>query len=189
MHALHTPVAGGGRGQTLDIERRRGNEEALLDGASLLQFGAVDDAQDGSDALEFWLSRIAAVGCDPVDATGGLIEAGLDAAMALFDGLFGDQLTLRCGAEIGCNVGLERRLIALHGEQEIGLVGDDPISNIDLATHGVDGDERAFKLAGVGEMVEEVGDRGDLIGLFRHAQLRQRQAGIGGMGTERMQRL
>jgi len=42
-----------------------------------------------------------------------------------------------------------------------------------LATHSVDADERARKLAGLGELVEQVGDGGDLVGLGRDGELRQ----------------
>jgi len=35
-----------------------------------------------------------------------------------------------------------------------------------LAAHGVDGDERALKLFGLGELIEKIGDGGDLVGLL-----------------------
>ena len=38
-----------------------------------------------------------------------------------------------------------------------------------------------------GQFVENLGDGGDLIGLFGNPQLRQGQSGIGGVGTQRMQ--
>src|SRR6202011_4772326 len=81
----------------------------------------------------------------------------------------------------------ERGLVALEGEQVIGLVSNDLVGNLDLATHGVDGDERALKLFGLGELIEKIGDGGDLVGLLRNAQLRQSQPCMGGVGAERMQ--
>jgi len=45
-----------------------------------------------------------------------------------------------------------------------------------------DGDERAFELFGLGELIEQIWDGGDLVGLFRDRELRQRQAGVGGVG-------
>ena len=74
------------------------------------------------------------------------------------------------------------RLIALEAEQIVGLVCHDLVGDGDLAAHRIDGDERAFELLGLGELVEQIGDRGDLIGLFRDRELRQCQTGIGGVG-------
>jgi len=42
-------------------------------------------------------------------------------------------------------------------------MGDNLVSDFDLATHGVDGDERAFELASLGELVEQLGNGGDFI--------------------------
>ena len=78
-------------------------------------------------------------------------------------------------------------MVALEGEQVIGLMSNDLIGNLDLAAHGVDGDERVLKLFGLGELIEKIGDGGDLVGLLRNAQLRQSQPCMGGVGAERMQ--
>ena len=107
--------------------------------------------------------------------------------MALLDGGFGDEFVGGRGAEIVLDIGFEGGLVAFEGEQVIGLVGDDLVGDLDLAAHGVDGDERAFELLGLGELVEQLGDGGDLVGLFRNLKLRQGQPGVGGVGAERMQ--
>ena len=73
------------------------------------------------------------------------------------------------GVEIGLDLGFEGRLIALERQQIIGLVGDDLVGDVDLTAHGIDGDERAFELLGFGELIEQVRDGGDLVGLFGHA--------------------
>jgi hypothetical protein len=44
-------------------------------------------------------------------------------------------------------------------------VVDDLVANLDLAAHRTDGDQRPFKLAGFGELIEQIGDGGDLVGL------------------------
>ena len=80
-------------------------------------------------------------------------------------------------------------MVALQGQQVVGLVLDDLAGDLDLAAHGVDGDERPVELAGLGQVIEQVGDGGDLVGLLRNRQLRQGQPGGGGVGAERMQRL
>ena len=73
-------------------------------------------------------------------------------------------------------------------KQKIGLVLDDLGGDLDLTPHGVDGDEGAFELFHLGQMIEQDGDGRDLVGLLGHAQLRQRQMGVGRVGAERMQR-
>ena len=98
-----------------------------------------------------------------------------------------DEFVRRRGAEIVLDIGFQGRLVAFQGEQKIGLVGDDLVGDLDLAAHGVDGHQRARELPGLGEVVEKLRDGGDLVGLFRNAQLRQRQPGVGGVGAERMQ--
>ena len=47
----------------------------------------------------------------------------------------------------------------------------------------------AFELTGVGQIVDELGNGDDLVGLLRHAALRQHQSGGGSVGAERMQGL
>ena len=141
------------------------------------------------DGLEARLARIAALGLDPIDVLGGGVEAGLDAAMALLDGGFGDEFVRRRRFEIVVDLGFQGRLIALQRQQEIGLVRDDLGGDLDLTAHGVDGDEGAFELPRLGELVEQIGDGGDLVGLLGHAELRQRQPGVGRVGAERMQGL
>ena len=63
---------------------------------------------------------------------------------------------------------LQRGLIALQREQKIGPVRDDLVGDFDLATHRVDGDQRAFESTGFGEVVEKLRDGGDFVGLLRH---------------------
>ena len=99
-----------------------------------------------------------------------------------------DEFLRRRGVEIGLDFGFQRRLIALQRQQKIGLVRDDLGGDLDLTSHGVDGDEGAFELFRLGQMVEQIGDGGDLVGLLGHAELRQRQTGVGRVGAERVQR-
>jgi len=46
-----------------------------------------------------------------------------------------------------------------------------------------------LELATLGQIVEELGNGGDLVGFLRHASLRQNQTGGGGVSAERVQRL
>jgi hypothetical protein len=103
------------------------------------------------------------------------------------DGRFGDEFGDRSGAEIVHDIGFEGGLVALEREQVIGLVGDDLVGDVDLAAHSVDGDQGAFELLVLGELVEKLENGGDLVGLFRDAELRQGQPGGGGVGAQRVQ--
>ena len=65
---------------------------------------------------------------------------------------------------------------------------DDLVGDRDLATHGVDGHQRALELTGFGQMVEEFGNSRDFIGLLGHAELAQDQPGVARIGTQCMER-
>src|SRR6202011_1852321 len=139
-----------------------------VEAAAIGIFGAGVNLRDGIDVLEARLARIASLRRYPVDLAGGGVGAGLDPAMSLLDGGFADEFVGGGGAEIVLDIGFERGLVALEREQVIGLVGDDLVSNLDLAAHGVDGNERALELFGLGELIEKIGDGGDLVGLLRN---------------------
>jgi hypothetical protein len=109
--------------------------------------------------------------------------------VALLDGSFGDEFAARGGVEIVHDVGFEGRLVALERQQVIGLVSHDLVGDIDLAAHGIDGDQGAFELAGFGELVEKLGNSRNLIGLLRNPELRQGQSCGGRIGAERVQGL
>ena len=81
----------------------------------------------------------------------------VDPPVSLLDGGFADEFVGGGGAEIVLDIGFERGLVPLEGEQVIGLVSNDLVGNLDLAAHGVDGDERALKLFGLGELIEKIG--------------------------------
>jgi hypothetical protein len=51
-------------------------------------------------------------------------------------------------------------------------MGHDFVGDVDLTAHGIDGHQRAFELLDCSEFIEQVRDRGDLIGLFRNRELR-----------------
>ena len=181
---LRVPLA-----MALDVEGRRRDIVACVEAASIDVFGAGMDLERRLDVRKARLPRVASIADDPVDNAGSRIGARFDAAMAFLDGGFGDGLGGGSGTEIILDIGFEGGLIALEGEQVVGLVGDDFVGDLDLAAHGVDGHERAFELLGLRELIEKIGNGGDLVGLFRHAKLRQDQPCIGGVGAERMQGL
>ena len=133
--------------------------------------GSGADLDDGLDVGEARLARIAALGHDPIDGFGSGVGAGLDAAMALLDGGFGGELGGRSGGEIVLHIGFEGGLVALEGQEIVGLVGDDPVGDLDLTAHRIDGHERPGELLGLGKVVQKIGNGGDLVGLFRDGEL------------------
>ena len=109
--------------------------------------------------------------------------------MALFERRLDDEFGGRRIFEIACDIGFEVGLITFESEEIISAVIHDRVGDLDLATHGVDGDERAGELPVLGKVVEQLGDGGDLVGFLRNRELRQGQTGVGSVGAERMQRL
>src|SRR6266849_3726448 len=66
--------------------------------------------------------------------------------MAFLDGGFDFEFGGRCRVEVVFGIGFEGWLITFEGEDVVGFVGDDLVSDLDLTAHGVDGDQRAFEL-------------------------------------------
>ena len=151
-------------------------------------FGEQIDLDDRLDVGEARLAWIASVGYGPVDLGRSCIGPRFDAAMPLLDNGLADDLLRRSGTEVVSDLGFEGWLVAFEGEQVIGLMFDDLVGDRDLATHGVDGHQRALELTGFGQVVEELGNSRDFIGLLGHAQLAQDQPGVARVGTQRVQR-
>ena len=49
------------------------------------------------------------------------------------------------------DLGFEGGLVAFQGEDVIGLVGDDLVGDLHLAAHGIDRDQGALELPGLGQ--------------------------------------
>jgi len=107
--------------------------------------------------------------------------------MALFNGGFDFEFGGRRGVKVVFGIGFERWLITLQGEDVIGFVGDDFVGDLDLTAHGVGGHQCAFELPCLGQFIEQLRDGGDLVGLFRHTELRQGQPRRGRVGAECVQ--
>ena len=189
MHTLHAPMTSGCVGEPVDIESSRGDVEAGVEGGGLIGvFGEQIDLDDCLDVAEARLTRIAPVGYDPVDLGRSCVGPRFDAAVPLLNNGLANDFLHRSGAEEVCDLGFQGRLVALEGEQVIGLMFDDLVGDRNLAALGVDGHQRALELAGFGQVVEELGNSGDFIGLLGHAELAQHQSGIARVRTQRMQR-
>jgi len=131
MHAFDAPMATGGLGDPVDVEWGRTDVVARVEGGVFSMLGSAVDPDEGLDAGEARLTRIAVLRSDPVDLAGGRIGACLDAAAALFDGGLGDEFGIGRAAKIVGDFGFEVGLIALEGEQVFGLVGDDLFGDVD----------------------------------------------------------
>ena len=66
----------------------------------------------------------------------------------------------------------QQALVAFQRENVIGLLVDDLLSDITLATHRIDGHDSAFDR----QHVQELGDSDDLVGFFRDLDLAQHKA-------------
>ena len=71
---------------------------------------------------------------------------------------------------------MQGRLVVLHGQEVIDLRVEDALGDIRIASHGVDGDERAFKV----DAFQKRRDGGDLVGFFVDCLLAQHQPAGGG---------
>src|ERR1700750_3136567 len=117
MHALDAPMPARTPGDAFDVERRGRDIMVGIEAAAIGIFGTCVELEDSLDVLEARLTRIASLGCYPVDLAGGGVGARLDPAMSLLDGGFVDEFVRGCGAEIVLDIGFERGLVALEGEQ------------------------------------------------------------------------
>src|SRR5271170_1806529 len=146
MHALDAPMAARAGGQTFDVERRAGNVIAGLETTAIGVFDAIKHLQDRLDVGKTWLARIASIGADPVHDARGRVIPCLDAAVAFLERCLCDEFGGWRVLEITFDIGFERGLIALQSEEKINATSDNLVGDFDLATHGVDGDERALEL-------------------------------------------
>src|SRR4051794_16333515 len=124
---------------------------------------------------------------------GGVVDdgrgPGLDAAMIAVD--------LRGPADLGVgevlgfllrgeqrDVLVQRALIALEGQNVVGLLVQDLLRDAALASHGLDGHDGALDR----QQVQQLGDGDDLIGLVRHLDLTQHEALTGRKGRHHVKR-
>jgi hypothetical protein len=94
----------------------------------------------------------------------------------------------RCGPEPVAGFGAERRLVGLHGEEVVGVLGGDRRGDLGVGGDGVDGEERPLKPAFGAEPFEERRDGGEFIGLVGHGLLGEHEAGGGGEGGDEVER-
>ena len=86
MHALHTPMAARAVGDALNFAGGGADVVSGVETASIVEFGAGRDFDDGLDVGKPRLSRIASVARDPIDNAGSRVSACFDASVAFFDG-------------------------------------------------------------------------------------------------------
>src|SRR3954464_9842808 len=79
--------------------------------------------------------------------------------------------------------GPKRRLVALDGDDTVAPTSDDLLDDLLLAAHGVDRDERAVQV----DLLQELRDGGDLIGLGVGGHLSQCDPLLAGPGADDVQ--
>ena len=72
------------------------------------------------------------------------------------------DLVGRGGIEISFDFGMKRRLVVLHGQKVVGFGIEDALSDVRIASHGINGDQGAFEV----EAFHQCRDGGDLVGFF-----------------------
>ena len=70
----------------------------------------------------------------------------LNAAVLLADGLDPLDLVGWCRFEIALDIGMERRLVVLHGQKIVGLGVEDRLGDVGIASHGIDRHQGALKI-------------------------------------------
>ena len=117
------------------------------------------------------------------------VGPGFDAAMITVDGFVPADLgmleaggLLLGGEEF--DVFAQGPLIAFEGEDVIGPLVHDLLGDVALTAHGIDGDDGALDR----QHVEQLGDRHDLIGFFRHLELSEHEPLARREGRDRVDR-
>jgi hypothetical protein len=78
----------------------------------------------------------------------------------------------------------QRSLVALQGENLIGLLFEYGLGDLTLTAHGINSDDCALNV----QHFQKLGDGNDLVGLVRHLHLTQHQAVPGGEGGNHVDR-
>ena len=90
----------------------------------------------------------------------------------------------RCFCEVRLDRLPELRLVVLDGDHEVAAALDDVACDLLLAAHGVDRDQRVGQL----DLLQEQGDRRDLVGLLLGGDLAQGDPFLAGPGADDVQR-
>ena len=97
-------------------------------------------------------------------------------AVALLDSLRLLDLVGRCVIEIAFDFGMKGRLVVLDGQKIIGLGIEKALSDVRIASHGIDGDQGASEI----DAFHQRRDGGNFVGFFVGRLLPQHQSAGGG---------
>ena len=179
------PMGAHGQGENLGIKLGGAEIVTPLASEGSVSFDPAFDHGDHSQMGKAGLVRVTARGEEPVDIIADKMAALFDAAV-IGIGRDVDRFDL-CGFRVGeelDHIVMENRSIGLEGEQIVAPARHDPLCNLGLGSHGVDGDERALQF----ELLQKRGDGADFVGLFLDRLLTQDQALSGGPGADHVQR-
>jgi hypothetical protein len=143
------------------------------------------DHADGDELGETGCTRIGALRTDPVDNMGDRVGSDLDPAVILAQGLEPIDLAGRCCFEVTFDVGMQRRLVVLHGQKIVGLGVENALGNVRIASHGVDRDQGALEI----DAIEKGRNSGDFVRFFIDRLLPQDELAGSGEGGYQMQSL
>ena len=93
------------------------------------------------------------------------------------------QVALQVIEEVRLDRGQELRLVVLDGDDAVAAAGDDLLDDLLLAAHRVDRDERAGQV----DLLQELRDGRDLVGLGVGGDLAQRDPLLAGPGADDVQ--
>ena len=140
---LDGPVAAHGVGEGVGPKDPRRDVGAPLELNLFAALSPALDHCDGGELGEAECARIGALGGHPVDLVGDRVGSDFQPAMALVDSLRLLDRVGRCGIEIAFNFGMKGRLVVLHSQKVVGFGIEDALSDVRIASHGIDGDQGA----------------------------------------------
>ena len=183
---LDAPMGADRGGEGLGVELRRAEVIAPLPRQGAVSFDLAFDHADHGEMREARFVGLATVGEQPVDHVTDDMPALLDTAMIAVRGLM-RRLQHVGGRRVeeGDDVPVEKRAIGLQRRQFVAAARNDLFRDVDLGSHGVDGDERAFEF----EPFEQQRNGDDLVRLCVDGLLTEHEPLPGGPGGDEVQRL
>ena len=82
------------------------------------------------------------------------------------------------------DIGMQRMVVALEGQNIVAALADDPLADVALAIECVGGDDPALQR----QHLQQLDDRGALFGLGRRGDLGKHQARVAAPGADHVQR-
>jgi hypothetical protein len=150
------PMSAHGPGGLFGGERSGGDVVAVFPGAEVFVFDAGLDPDQGGDFGKAVFAGQALAFGHPVDGVRAVALVALDVCV---EGLWG------CVVKEALDLGVERGLVVLDGQEMVGLLVDDVPGDLGIAGNRIDGDQRAGQGPGAGQALQKCRDRGGFVRL------------------------